>query len=354
MDLQIDDKIRISEITVDDQDSLVEYLQEKQIYDQTCAIPYPYTQKDAQAWIDRILKQKEDYGRTFQWAIRKEGKLIGCIGFSEFHVGKVHKAEIGYWLGKPYWNQGIMTPVLKAVTQCGLEELQLRRVTANVLCYNPGSARVLQKAGYQLEGYLRSHYEKDGQILDGFLYAKVKNSSAQKKPNQRHPYIRHYSEIQNPDQAHYPNSEELLSIGSPFSRNFDFKKLGIHHELLPPGRRTSYPHAESAEEEFIYVIEGNPDVWINGELYPLSPGDGVGFPAGTGICHTFINNSNSSVRLLVVGEKSKPENRIYYPLNPERKQDKNCKDYWWHDFPDQKMGSHDGLSDERRRKLQSQ
>jgi uncharacterized cupin superfamily protein len=52
-------------------------------------------------------------------------------------------------------------------------------------------------------------------------------------------FIKHYSEIQEPDDAHYPGSDELLSIGSPFGRTFGLTRLGIHHELLPPGRRTS-------------------------------------------------------------------------------------------------------------------
>ena len=57
--------------------------------------------------------------------------------------------------------------------------------------------------------------------------------------------------------------------------------------------------------------------WINGYLWKLEPGDSVGFPAGTGVCHTFINNTEEEVRLLVVGEANKKHNRIYYPLNPE-------------------------------------
>lgn len=76
------------------------------------------------------------------------------------------------------------------------------------------------------------------------------------------------------------NGDELLSIGSPFGKVFGLKRLGIHHELLPPGRRTSWPHAEKTEEEFVYVIEGTPDVWIDGNLHQLNPGDGVGFPPG--------------------------------------------------------------------------
>ena len=130
-------------------------------------------------------------------------------------------------------------------------------------------------------------------------------------------FIRHWRELEQPDDSHYPGDTELLSIGAPLGRLLGLTRIGIHHERLLPGRRTSYPHAESAEEEFVYVIEGHPDVWIDGRLHRLEPGDAVGFPAGTGICHTVINNTETEVRLLVVGERPKDENRIRYPRNPE-------------------------------------
>ncbi|EOC0092628.1 cupin domain-containing protein [Cronobacter dublinensis] len=152
--------------------------------------------------------------------------------------------------------------------------------------------------------------------------------------------ICHWQDMEGNDEAAYPDSNERMSIGAPLAKRMGLTRLGIHHERLPPGRRTSYPHAESSEEEFVYVLEGFPEVWLNGELWPLKPGDSVGFPAGSGMCHTFINNTDSEVRLLVVGEANKPENRIYYPLNgayaatrPDR----------WIDHPPQFFGPHDGL-----------
>ena len=95
-------------------------------------------------------------------------------------------------------------------------------------------------------------------------------------------------------------------------------RLGIHHERLMPGRRVSWPHAEADEEEFVFVLEGEPDLWVDGDLRRLKPGDGVAFPAGTGIAHTIINNTDKDVRLLVVGEASRKRSRIHYPLHPER------------------------------------
>jgi uncharacterized cupin superfamily protein len=152
-------------------------------------------------------------------------------------------------------------------------------------------------------------------------------------------FIRNYQEIQNDDTVLLRGTNERRSIGSPFSKALGLTKLGIHHEFLPPGRRTSLPHAESAEEEFVYVIEGTPDVWIDGELFRLAPGDGVGFPAGTGIAHSFLNNTDEPVRLLVVGEPNKPENRIIYPVNPELRE---LRDDWWDDAPVRQLGPHDG------------
>ena len=164
-------------------------------------------------------------------------------------------------------------------------------------------------------------------------------------PTDRPSCIVHWTDIEKPDESHYPGDDELMSIGAPFGRYFGLTRLGIHHERLLPGRRTSFPHAESAEEEFVYVIEGTPDVWLDGQLHRLRPGEAVGFPAGTGICHSFLNNTEEEVRLLVVGETPKPENRIYYPRNPDRKP---LRQDWWNDPPQRPMGDHDGLTDKVR------
>ncbi|QNM97720.1 cupin domain-containing protein [Chitinimonas koreensis] len=158
--------------------------------------------------------------------------------------------------------------------------------------------------------------------------------------------IKHYSEIQEADDSHYPGSTELLSVGSPFGRVFGLQRIGIHHELLPPGRRTSWPHAESTEEEFVYVIEGEPEVWLDGTLHQLRPGDGVGFPPGDGLAHTFINNTAQPVRLLVVGECKRADNRVHYPRHPARNAEIGA--LHWSDAPARPDGGHDGLPDAQR------
>jgi uncharacterized cupin superfamily protein len=164
-------------------------------------------------------------------------------------------------------------------------------------------------------------------------------------PDPRPEFIAHWTEFEEPDEAHYEGYDELLSIGSPLGRRLGLTRIGVHHERLPPGRRTSFPHAESAEEEFVYVLEGTPDVWLDGVLHRLRPGDAVGFPAGTGIAHSFLNDTDEEVRLLVVGEADKAENRIVCPLHPERRA---LRSDWWDDAPTRELGPHDGMTTQRR------
>ena len=121
-------------------------------------------------------------------------------------------------------------------------------------------------------------------------------------PLRRPSFIRHVSDLPCGDVV-WPQSDEVLSIRTPLSRPLGLTRLGIHHELLPPGHRSSLPHAEATEEESVYVLEGHPSAWIDGELHPLEPDDVVCFKPGTGIRHTIVNTSQDPVRLLVVGER---------------------------------------------------
>jgi uncharacterized cupin superfamily protein len=157
--------------------------------------------------------------------------------------------------------------------------------------------------------------------------------------------IVHWTELERAEPHRYSGDDELMGHEASYRRRFGFERLGIHHLRLPPGRRSSYPHAESVEEEFVFVVEGTPDVWLDGRLTRLKPGDAVGFTPGTGLCHAFLNNTDADVRLIVVGDTDKRENRIYYPRDPERQP---LRPDWWQDWPQRELGDHDGLTDARR------
>lgn len=155
----------------------------------------------------------------------------------------------------------------------------------------------------------------------------------------RPPEIVRWEALEQPEWS-YQGRTEKMGRDADYGRHFGFQRLGLHHVRLVPGHRTSLPHAESAEDEFVLVLEGTPDVWLDGVLHRLEPGDAVGFRAGTGLAHTFLNNSDAEVRLLVAGDMPRAENRILYPLDPDRKP---LRSDWWDDAPERPLGPHDGL-----------
>jgi RimJ/RimL family protein N-acetyltransferase len=169
--LVVNDHIHLSAIRPSDKPAYVEYLKEKDIYDRTLRIPFPYTEADAEAWLALVERTTQKHGQIVNWAIRNEAdSLIGGIGFDGLDIGKSHRAEVGYWLAKPYWGRGIMTAVVKKACAFAFNEWGLLKITAHVFASNQASARVLEKCGFEQEGYLRKHYQKDGQLMDARLY----------------------------------------------------------------------------------------------------------------------------------------------------------------------------------------
>ncbi len=156
-------------------------------------------------------------------------------------------------------------------------------------------------------------------------------------------YVGRYSTCQESVDTGSVPPNRILIVDSDIGRTVEFKRLAPHHVVLPPHCRTSFPHAESLEEEFVFVLKGHPHLWLNGYLYELKEGHAVGFPARTGIAHTLINNSDVEVHLLVVGERTKPDNLCSFPLNPELKE--SCG-IWWGTAPKYELGPHTGLPSE--------
>lgn len=156
----------------------------------------------------------------------------------------------------------------------------------------------------------------------------------------RPPFIVAAAEV--PEKRHrYPDSAEEMAPARAIGRAAGLLQIGLHLVRVSPGTRTSFPHAESAEEEFAYVLEGELDLWLDGDLHHLRAGDLVAFPSGTGISHTFLNDGERDALLLAGGEADKANDRIFYPLNPERRGQLPWS-RWWSDAPRRLLGPHDG------------
>jgi RimJ/RimL family protein N-acetyltransferase len=132
--------------------------------------PHPYTARDARAFLKSVLAARPETN----FAIAVEGGAVGGIAFHvQSDVERVG-AELGYWVGETYWGRGIATAAVRAVTEHALATHGLLRVFALPFADNRASARVLEKAGFTLEGVLRSSAIKDGRVLDQLLYARIR------------------------------------------------------------------------------------------------------------------------------------------------------------------------------------
>lgn len=132
-------------------------------------LPYPYTAKDAAAYIAAM--QSADPGTTFAYAITAGDRAIGSIGV--FRQENIHTrtAELGYYLAEEYWGKGIMTEAVRAICKRIFAETDILRIYAEPFSYNTGSRRVLEKAGFRYEGILRCNAVKNGRVEDTALYA---------------------------------------------------------------------------------------------------------------------------------------------------------------------------------------
>lgn len=135
-------------------------------------LPYPYTPADAEDYITAM--QSADRNSTFAFAIALDDLVIGSIGV--FRRDNIHfrTAELGYYIGEPYWGKGYTASAVKQICQYVFDNTDILRIFAEPFARNTASCRVLEKAGFQYEGTLRSNAVKNGEILDMKLYALVR------------------------------------------------------------------------------------------------------------------------------------------------------------------------------------
>ncbi len=158
-----------------DEPALVKYANNRKIWrNLSDRFPHPYRPRDARWWVD--LQDRPDF-HEIAFAIEHGGEAVGGIGLSPRDDLQVKVGEIGYWVGEPFWGQGLATAAVVLLTRWAFAELDLVRIYATVLDWNPGSARVLEKAGYELEARLKKNIFKDGEIIDSLLYASVRGPS---------------------------------------------------------------------------------------------------------------------------------------------------------------------------------
>ena len=131
--------------------------------------PHPYTLDHANEFLGRATSKQP----PTNFCIEINGAAVGGIGVQLGEDVNRHTAGLGYWLGEDFWGHGVMTEVVPFVTDYCFQNFPLQRIQAEAYANNPASIRVLEKAGFVLEGRLRKNVIKDGQVLDSLLYART-------------------------------------------------------------------------------------------------------------------------------------------------------------------------------------
>lgn len=148
------ERLKLRPFSLDDAPDVAGLCGAWEIADTTANIPHPYELPMAEAWIGTHGPAFER-GESVSLAItrQEDGHLVGAIGL---HIDAVNRsAEIGYWIGKPFWNRGFATEATKSMIAYGFEVVGLNRICARHMTRNPASGRVMEKAGLKFEGILR-------------------------------------------------------------------------------------------------------------------------------------------------------------------------------------------------------
>lgn len=161
-------EIKLKALKPSDKTQMAQLANNKKIWDNVRdGFGHPYTEKNAEEFI--LRQSKGDTEKVF--AIDYNGELCGLIGLILQKDVYRKSAELGYWIGEPYWGKGIATKAVELIAEYAFDELKLIRIYAGAFEYNIGSIKVLEKNGFQKEGIAKKAVFKNNKIWDEHRYA---------------------------------------------------------------------------------------------------------------------------------------------------------------------------------------
>ena len=153
-----------------DSASLAEALNNKRVLDNLRdGLPFPYTEEDARSYIGYVLSA--DARELAAFAIEYEGLLAGSISLTRGVNIHRRTAELGYYVGEPFWGRGLATRAVGEICRYAFTNWDVLRVFAEPFAHNAASRRVLEKNGFLLEGVLRANAVKGGRVADMCMYS---------------------------------------------------------------------------------------------------------------------------------------------------------------------------------------
>jgi len=170
-------RLLLRPFTLDDAPVVQRLAGARSIADMTLNVPHPYEDGMAEQWIS-MHRPSFELGVLLPLAIcvRATGELAGAISLKVDR--EANGAELGYWLGEPYWGQGYCSEAAAAIVRHGFDVMGLNRIHASHFARNPASGRVMQKIGMRHEGVARQHVRKSDRYEDLVLYGLLRSDRA--------------------------------------------------------------------------------------------------------------------------------------------------------------------------------
>lgn len=168
-------RLLLRPLSIEDAPRITQLLQEPDIAINGLGIPQPYQLSDAEHMIERVQQLSENDHFTWAIVLHENNELLGVITLILTTV--LHRAEMGYWIGKEYWNNGYATEAAKFVIKDAYSRYEINRIYAKSFTDNEASTRVLEKIGMQYEGLLRKHvwHPMRNKSEDTFIYSILKD-----------------------------------------------------------------------------------------------------------------------------------------------------------------------------------
>lgn len=165
--------VRLRPFTAADAPALVRHGNDRVVWqNMRDQFPHPYTLAAAERYLGMVGSEAGRQDVTL--CMEVNGEAAGSISLLFKHDIDRRSAEIGYWLGREHWGRGYVSAAVQTLTDYGFAHFDLARVYATVFAHNAASGRVLEKAGFYFEACLRQAVTKDGQTIDGLVYARLK------------------------------------------------------------------------------------------------------------------------------------------------------------------------------------
>ena len=161
----ITDRLILSEFAKVPAEIWLDLIKDKEVAQSTLSLPHPCKLKDAKLWKVKQMASIKN-GSILRWSIvHKESHAI--LGSAKLSLNlRFNSAEIGYWIGKKYWNNGYAGEAARKILNYGFQELKLNRIEAYAMVENKASSKILLRLGMRKEGLHRQLIKRWGSYVD--------------------------------------------------------------------------------------------------------------------------------------------------------------------------------------------